>query len=431
MARKVYISILGTGYYLETKYYFGKKPSENEKITRFIQERTIGKFCKEWTENDRIFIFLTKEARKKNWIENAQDEHPDGSYKGLSEILKELNLSAKIVDTNIEDGLSEKEIWIIFEQIYKIFKKDDKVYLDITHAFRYLPMLSMVLINYAKFLQSISVEKITYGAFEKLGPAYKVKNIDINKRYAPILDLTALSFLQDWTNATKQFIVNGRGEELAKQLTNIQSKTYKQNSPFKATTISNFGKIIGQLAQALTVNRIDETSKFSKSLLNNKISVLTDFENIPETKPFSSLIRLITDKFKRIANANEDIFSEAGFEALVDIFKYYISTKQYPNAITIAREAVVSKVCVQMWLEPIEDRHVAEHLLNTWKQRIQTKFELKGFEYQSGIMWLKIVDIRNDINHASMKKNPIPSKSLIEQIQNIEDELSKYLVKTN
>ena len=73
MPRKVFISVLGTGFYDACKYVKGSFVSSE---TRFIQQATLEylKVCNNWTTKnaegevvDRIFILLTDGAREKNW----------------------------------------------------------------------------------------------------------------------------------------------------------------------------------------------------------------------------------------------------------------------------------------------------------------------------------------------------------------------------
>lgn len=98
----------------------------------------------------------------------------------------------------IVDGKDESEMWEIFKTVYDLLKDEDEVYFDLTHAFRYLPMLVLVLGNYAKFLKNITVKGISYGNYESR-----------TDDEAPIVDLLPLSVLQNWTHAAADFLENG------------------------------------------------------------------------------------------------------------------------------------------------------------------------------------------------------------------------------
>ena len=56
MARKVFISFLGSNNYLET--YYSLEDEKSKRPVRFIQEDLVKRLCNEWTKDDRILIFV-------------------------------------------------------------------------------------------------------------------------------------------------------------------------------------------------------------------------------------------------------------------------------------------------------------------------------------------------------------------------------------
>ncbi|MBU0698719.1 MAG: TIGR02221 family CRISPR-associated protein, partial [Proteobacteria bacterium] len=71
MAR-VYLSFLGTNDYLSCCYFKNDKKLEN---VRFVQQATLKFFCDDWTLEDRILIFTTDEAYRKNWLNDGHQDH--------------------------------------------------------------------------------------------------------------------------------------------------------------------------------------------------------------------------------------------------------------------------------------------------------------------------------------------------------------------
>ena len=216
MARKVFISVLGTGYYEACKYIKGSFCSTE---TRFIQQATLEylKVCNNWvTKNadgevvDRIIILLTDGAKDTNWHKNitkrfnskTETEEP---YEGLEQILDNMHLPCLVETLSIPDGKSEDEMWTIFNTVYNALKPNDELYFDLTHSFRYLPMLVLVLGNYAKFLKGVKVNHISYGNYE-------ARNAATNE--APLMDILPLTMLQDWTFAAADLIQNGNIKKL-------------------------------------------------------------------------------------------------------------------------------------------------------------------------------------------------------------------------
>ena len=81
----------------------------------------------------------------------------------------------------------QKEIWDNFETIYRELQEHDEIYFDITHSFRYLPMLLMILLSYSEFLKKTKVMSVTYGNYEMSKK---------NDGFAPIMDLMPLVLLK-------------------------------------------------------------------------------------------------------------------------------------------------------------------------------------------------------------------------------------------
>ncbi len=203
---KVYLSFLGTNDYVECHYVLGGQESP---LVRFVQEAIVGLCCREWSQEDRLVFFLTPEAALKNW-EDGHFTDPQGRPKpGLHRCLQALKPAATIQPIMIVEGKSEKDIWQLFETVLKQIKPQDQVIFDITHAFRSIPLLAMVILGYAQVIKKVRIEGIYYGAFEVLGPVPEVRRMPPAERRAPIFDLTPFSALLDWTLAIDRFLGTG------------------------------------------------------------------------------------------------------------------------------------------------------------------------------------------------------------------------------
>ena len=179
MERKVFISVLGTGFYEPCKY---TKGSFNSSETRFIQQATLEylKVNNDWTTKDsdgdvvdRVIILLTNGAKETNWSKDITKRlnyktKSEEVYLGLEQVLQNMNLPCPIETITIPDGKDEDEMWAIFNAVYETLQPNDELYFDLTHSYRYLPMLVLVLGNYAKFLKGVKVKHISYGNYEAL-----------------------------------------------------------------------------------------------------------------------------------------------------------------------------------------------------------------------------------------------------------------------
>lgn len=213
MARKLFISILGASIYETCRYVQGNFHSTE---TRFIQQATFELIGKKepWTEQDRICILLTDRAQHSNWdkaIAERIDSHTKANipYEGLESTLQRMGLPTQVAPIPIPDGKNEEEMWKIFQTAFDLMEEGDEVYFDLTHSFRYLSMLILVLGNYAKFLKNVHITHISYGNYEA--------RTDMG---APIVDLLPLTMLQDWTFAAADFLQNGYVEKMSELASN-------------------------------------------------------------------------------------------------------------------------------------------------------------------------------------------------------------------
>ena len=434
MPRKVFISILGTGFYEECAYTKEKEEEEGKEQkpftytpTRFIQQASLELVgATGWTEEDRVIIFLTKKARELNWNKNIAERKRYGKdtpepYKGLEAVLQEMDLKAQVEDKDIKDGMNKEEIWEVFQTIYDTLQEGDELHLDLTHSFRFLPMLLLVLGNYAKFLKGITIKNIVYGNYE----ARNAQN------EAPIISLLPLVSLQDWTFAAANYLQNGRATQL-EELANEELRPMLQNT-----------KDIN--LDARTLNKYVKTlSTFTKDLLNCRAQAIRSGEAInairTEAKRIEKVIippmAPVLDKINHsleIFLPNEHVFN--GFYAA----QWCFNNQLYQQAITTLQENIVTYICLQKKLDisNIAQREVVNkafniYLNNTqeeqWKlsgkneeQRLSEKQTIKELLDYSVLKelsstFLVTTNTRNDYNHAGENPNPTKAQKLINQI---------------
>lgn len=207
MAR-VYISFLGTNDYLECFYCRGDQILTPTPV-RFVQEATIRDNCMDWGPDDRIIIFTTRDAEAKNWADNGHIDPRTCEIlkrKGLHSCLTDMGLKVPFQNRLIPEGHTEEQVWEVFQQVFDELRMEDEVVFDITHAFRSIPLLAIVILQYAKIIKKVSLKGIYYGAFEVLGNFQNVNRTPLEDRRAPIVELTALNSLMDWSIATDRFL---------------------------------------------------------------------------------------------------------------------------------------------------------------------------------------------------------------------------------
>src|SRR5574344_2050783 len=420
MTRKVFISVLGATDYGVCDY---QKDGVSYGKVRFIQEATLTYLFKEdnWSDYDCGIILLTKKAEEKNWIDNGQLDKTTKQPKqqaGLKTCLSKFNIPIKAV-TGLPDGNNEKEIWEIFERAFQEIEKGDELYFDITHGYRYIPMLILVLCNYAKFLSDVKIKSITYG------------NYEISERGTKpgiIVDLLPLTQLQDWTFAAADYIRNGNVQDLSELNTND-------------STLSEFTEsLVEVIGERQTCRGIDiiKTTNFNR-LLN-----ITNNIESTSFKPLNPIMQKIKESFEQF-DAEENIRN--GYNAAIWCF----DNKLYQQSITILQETIISDICINNNLDWQKRKYrdyvtsafyILEH--NTPKSGWQSKEEkdTPKWEEEMGIIdklinseitkcWInlysKVEDLRNDINHSGMRDNAKTISEFITLLTNCITELKKKI----
>lgn len=211
---KKFLSFLGINNYDLVNYIHNAKGT-GKYTSRFIQEALVKTVCKDWDNSDKAIIFITNEAKKANWY-NKTDEN-----RRLKILLEDTQLDSSGV--LIPTGQNEEEIWEIFHIIINNMEEGDKIVLDITHAFRYIPMLATIILDYAKVVKNIEILGIYYGAWD-------MRDQSTNPNVAPIFDLTPLVEVQEWSQAVNAFIKYGNSghlEEISR--TSLRPKLAKEN----------------------------------------------------------------------------------------------------------------------------------------------------------------------------------------------------------
>ena len=350
MPRKVFLSMLGTGFYEETTY--AAEPARPLPPTRFIQEATL--LCHnaaQWTADDRIIIALTPRAKTSNWSvegnkRQKQCKEAEFDYVGLEDCLRALNLQAQVTPLPIPDGKNENEMWQIFTAIYEELQRDDELYIDLTHSFRYLPMLLLVLVDYARFLKNVSVKSLTYGNYEARDTATNI---------APIADLMPLVALQKWTSAASEFVKNGNAQSVC-EAASKELKPLLRNDGTLTADIKELNNATNKLDQWVEQIRtcrgydimsgqiLGEFSTRLSRTLRNRFAPLTPIlDEINRSFFFSDFT----------AGKKDELYISNCYAAA----KWCVEMRLWQPAITILQEAIITRVCMVAGLskEDIED----------------------------------------------------------------------------
>jgi len=338
MARKVFISFLGTSNYVECFYQFN---DEKSIPVRFVQEAIIRHLCKDWTEEDRIFIFCTsgnkpesKGSKESNWLDNGHNKifseiEKIGLEHRLKNLKAEINLKAQYEEIDIEAGFSEDEIWSIFNTVYSKLDKDDQIYFDVTHAFRSIPLFSVVLFNYSKFMKSTQLVEILYGAFEKLGPAHEVRKIPVEERVAPIIDLTNIVRLQEYNQIASNLKYFGRTGTISDLILNNSEEEVDE-------TVKEF------------CNSIKELDEYIETIALNNIQnggfIIRFRNNFKNVKKKIKLAKPILNILEDLNQRTKNFVAKKDFKNIEETIEWTINHEMLMQMYSLSQEAVCFKL---------------------------------------------------------------------------------------
>lgn len=433
MARKVFISVLGASFYTMCQY--GRAGEVPSSPTRFIQQATLEKVTKdaEWTSADCGYVFLTQRALTDNWhvdgnkrFNNKTKEYEE--YIGLEDVIIGMRLPFAVEGVDIPDGGSEEEIWQIFDIVFSKLQDGDELYFDVTHGFRYLPMLVLVLCNYAKFLKGVTVKSVTYGNFETRDTATNI---------APIIDITSFSILQDWTQASAEYLRHG------------DSNSLKECASQQLRPILSAAKGKDEAANALR-SLITSLTGFTESLRfcrgidiisgSQALNVAGSVDRVGQEylKPFLPLLGKIREsvaEFRKDRTLNQLLAAKLCYDQ-----------GNLQPAVTLLKEGIVSYFCERHGLE-VNNNHKRELIDKAFVKALKRqKGKLDEYEPSSAKdeeiisrieqdelftvelvnAFSNLVDVRNDINHAGMRSFKAPLKVKNMKV-NIEKELHTAL----
>lgn len=376
------ISFLGTGRYECSNYIYGGK----ECCTRYF-----AKACREFFNPEKIYIVWTVEAKSRH----------------NNEIVKEIEFEEIIIPY----GKTEDELYNIFEIITSKIPENSEIVIDVTHGFRSQPMIMLSVAIYLRLIKSVKIKDIIYGAFEARD----------DKNNSPVFSLKPFLDIIDWTGAADFFIKRNDSTFLRDILARIHSETYIEKREYKATGLKKLGENLKNISDSFALIRPRGIAK-GISEMNERIeNAKKDIENIPELKPFINILEKIREKYNLLNTLDDNLFSTEGLDFQKKIIKLYLDNNQYQQAITLAREYLLTLFCLKEKLNPIkrEERCKVERILGGEIEKFNNNVNNYYYSRDVAKLWNQITEIRNEIAHAGMKEQEIPADTSIKRIEDI------------
>lgn len=376
---KHFLTVLGTGNYQDTIYYC----EEGKYKTSFIQEAILQLKISEWKKGDRITVFITEEAKNRNWLNRPYTEREleEANVRGnqlpqikvgLEEILRE-SYGDMVQVCMIPVGADEEELWEIFNNIFQVIESEEEIFIDITHALRNIPIQMLAVISYARVIKNVKVNGIYYGAFE-------VGKFNENKiKEAPIFNLLAFLDILDWSQAANEFIRYGNSDQIV-DLYNEQKKRIERRQPELSKVIMELQNITygletsrgyfdknnpGQYRKGKSIYESYQQYNETFTIMEKKDKKQKEIGKQQKTlvKPLTPLFDVIDKKIKIFdVNTNLDLGlaaiqwaienkkTQQGFTALEETMKTFLCNYYgFPEDKELYRDNICKSACIELY----------------------------------------------------------------------------------
>lgn len=356
--------------------------------------RVFGEAMRQFLEFDEMLVFVTANARRQ-------------AYPVLEELGDE-----RIRAVDIPLAETSAELWDLFDRLTAQVADGDTVIFDITHALRSIPFLVFLAAAYLRSAKQVTIEKVLYGALE----------LGRDRPAAPVIELTELVTLLDWLMATNQFIYTGDARYLAHLLE-------KEGRQRRTKALKRAGAELRALSLAMMLCRPLEVMERAGGLETALSSAQQDLAQW--ARPFALLAHRIEDEYAARALSDPHRRPAEGLSRMLDLIKWYQNNNQTIQAVTLAREWLVTLVGYRLGRGLVLDRGGREHEIAWGINQLsrlmcgrgvdgelnETARALKELPEADRLrrVWDRLSNLRNDLDHAGFRENWAEASKLVKR----------------
>lgn len=428
MARKVFISFLGAVTYYPTKYYCQNDRSDLSEEIYYVQDHLI----RQHPGITKAIIFTTEKASEWNYHNRMNRKTKEGieydegeGLKSVLQALKDEGLLQDFDEEPIPNGYTEAEIWEVFQKVFEQLGEGDQVVFDVTFGFRSLPMLVIVLLNYARTLRNIQVEAIYYGNYEA-GRAEK-DNKNMSHVEAPVLRLDTFVELQEWTHAAQSFMVGN--------VAPLSSITQDKHPEF-SKEIDTFSKAILtcrglRLVEDVEIDKLKESIRLMSEQSDIEVVLQPLLEKVSaKIAPFGS--KQLSNGFAAVEWCIQHNMVQQGITFLQEtIISYMVERFFGKEALTSVYERDLAGSALQLFhtnknrflqesfkafkQKTEQEREDIKNIYTQMREFVKNKTPLKD-------LYAELVGekgFRNDINHCGFRKHYLHPEELNESLKSL------------
>ena len=400
------LTFLGTTEYKVTTYILGEQRHQ----TRYCATALAHFFRPE-----RTLVVVTQKAR-------------EAHFEALADELAAVTQPQEVL---IPDGRAETELWQIFRALTEHVPPQGALIADITNGFRSLPFLSFLALAYLRVAKEVQVQGVYYGAYE-------ARNEQQNE--SPVFDLTPFVTLLDWTIATDRFARFGDARDLAALLRAGMPPGQQMQQDLIARQLGKSLKWAAEamegISLALRLNRPFESMEQAQRLVRTLQEQHALIES--QAPPFALLTGRIAQAYRPFALEEPQALQSRLDNLRIQgaLVRWYMEKQQIIQAVTLAREWLISLLLYRLTDRAMNDKDVREQIEKAisnvagrkrppGKQRppqetpfTDTVAALPQCEALTNV-WNRLSDLRNDLAHASMRLDAARSGTMLQDAKEI------------
>jgi len=413
------ISFIGASRYDPVTYYWREGQEEKEVQTHLFPEAVYRIF-----QPEKLLVLVTPRARSYK---------PPGCEKTYLETLEE-RLGDVVEPVDIPEGRSEAELWEIFSRCAEAVGEGEEILLDVTHAFRSLPLIVFSVAAYLSRAKRVRISRIVYGAYEAREP-FRTPPEPTDR--APIFDLTPLLDLLDWLQGVDEFLRRADASGLSQRLREAHSRPWREGEGGELPrALKNVADGLERLSRALHLARPLDIMKEAKGLLPLLEEASKEVERW--AKPFATVLERVRMEISQLAHEEPERLDKEHLQKQLAIIRYFLDKGLYAQAVLLAREWMVNWAILQGlegdWLDG-KVREKAEKALGAAHSKVKggkggLPEWLASLHYwrEVGKLWSWIsVNLRNDLAHCGMRKGAASAESVERRAREIPKKLEGLL----
>lgn len=175
---------------------------------------------------DHISIFVTEQSETVHYQRLLAEMERNG-----------VDISS-LCPIRIPVGSTPQEVWQVFDTVIEMVEPGEELAFDITHSFRFLPVIAFLSVIYLRAAKRIQLNDLYYAAFQK-----GLETIPV-RRFSGFLDIL------DWLDGVGAFTGYGDAVPFGRKLREIQGRIHReqQGGP---SELQRMGDKLNNIAEGL------------------------------------------------------------------------------------------------------------------------------------------------------------------------------------